>query len=119
MEDRYIIENFKDKQGTLDLSDFYYNLSHLFPSLELQELPLVDGKTGGMISNPTLINFYSFGENKSLTVIYKLNTVFGANCRRIEDAIQNPRTIEKIELIPQNMDFASQTRLEKLVNKYK
>jgi|GEM_PF-6959569 len=118
MEDKYLLESFSEESKNPNLKEFYLRLSKLFPSIEVEELPLVDSKIGGMISNPTLITFYPLGENQSLTVVYHLNTVFGSYCKNLKDAIGNPRTIEKVEIIPKNMDNVSQMKLEKLVKSY-
>lgn len=119
METKYLLESFNKENKKADLTDFAKKLSKIFPSIEVEELPMIDTKMGGMISNPALITFYPFGENKSLTVIYHLNTVFGSYCKNLKDATQNPRTIERIEIIPKHMDTASQMKLEKLLALYK
>lgn len=115
---QYTLKNFRERGGeSINLSDFYSRLSNMFPSLRPQKLPPVGSKVGGTSPTPILTNVYALGENKLLTVLYYLNYTFGNNCQEIE-LIQDQRTIEKIEIIPQNIDVSSKKKLEELIARY-
>jgi len=119
MKDKYVLKNFKEKDGTkINLNDFYSKLSESFSSIKAQELSSMESKLGGMVPNPTLINFYPLGRNQSLIVTYYLNPVFGANCENIREITKSQRVIERIEIIPKNLDSSYEARLERLISHY-
>lgn len=119
MEEKYTLQNFQETNGKrLDLSNFYSELSAVFPSLEAQELSSPNLRSGGVIPRPTLVDFYALERNQSLTVCYYLNSVFGADCKNPKEAIGNPRIIESIEVISKNLDSSAKARLERLISDY-
>ncbi len=119
MESIYLLENVQEGSGhKIDLSNFYFKLSEVFPSIKAQELHSQNLRSGGIIPKPTLVDFYALGRNQSLTVCYYLNSVFGADCKNPKEVNGNPRIIEKIEIIPKNLESSAKARLERLISDY-